>query len=122
MALVVMKKSRAAALTAGVLYLMFGVFAAAVLIVWAGDNPVDAVRSLPTVPGAVELFSVVAALMVASFVVGSILLLRSLVSLVVLVAGLAMTAVGITWNVAAALFWLAPVPFIWVAYRAPNDD
>ena len=117
-----MKKSRTSALTAGILYLMFGVFAAAVLIIWAGDNPVAAVRSLPTVLGAVELFSVVAALMVASFVVGGVLLLRSRVSVVVLVVSLLMATVGIAWNVVAALFWLAPVPFVWIAYRAPNDD
>jgi len=101
---------------------MFGVFAAAVLIIWAGDNPVDAVRSLPTVPGAVELFSVVAALMVASLVVGGILLLHSRVSIVILAAGLTMAAVGVAWNIVAALFWLAPIPFMWIAYRAPNDD
>ena len=117
-----MKNSRVSALTAGVLYLLFGIFAAAVLILWAGDSPMDAIRSLPTVPGAVELFSVVAALMVASFVIGGVLLLRSRVSIVILVAGLVMAAVGIRWNVVAALFWLAPLPFMWIAYRAPNDD
>ena len=116
-----MKKSRTSAITAGILYLMFGGFAAAVLIIWTGDNPVDALRLLPTVPGAVELFSVVAALMLASFVVGGVLVLRSRVSVVVLVVSLVMAAVGIAWNVVAALFWLAPVPFIWIAYRAPND-
>ena len=117
-----MKNSRVSALTAGVLYLLFGIFAAAVLILWAGDSPMDAIRSLPTVPGAVELFSVVAALMAASFVIGGILLLRSRVSIVILVAGLVMAAVGIMWNVVAALFWLAPLPFVWIAYRVPNDD
>jgi hypothetical protein len=117
-----MKNSRASTLTAGVLYLLFGIFAAAVLILLAGDSPMDAIRSLPIVPGAVELFSVVAALMVASFVIGGILLMHSQVSVVVLVAGLVMAAVGVMWNVVAALFWLAPLPFMWIAYRAQNDD
>lgn len=117
-----MKKSRTSALTAGILYLMFGVFAAAVLIIWAGAKPVDAVRSLSTVPGALQFFLVVAALMVASFSVGGVLLLRLRVSLVVFVVSVLMAAVGIAWNVVAALFWLAPVPFVWMAYRAPNED
>jgi hypothetical protein len=117
-----MNKSRASSLTAGILYLIFGIFAAAVLILWAGDSPMDVIRSLPTVPGAVELFSVVTALMVASIVIGCILLTHSRVKVIVLVAGLIMAAVGVMWNVVAALFWLTPLPFMWIAYHVPNDD
>lgn len=117
-----MKKQRHSAVIAGILYWLFGVFAAAVLVGWAGDNPVGAVRSLPTVPGAVEVFSVVGALMVTSFIVGSMLLVRSRVGAVVLAASFAMAAVGIAWNIVAVVFWLAPVPFVWVAYRARNAD
>jgi hypothetical protein len=74
------------------------------------------------VPGAVEVFSLVAALMVASFIVGGVLLFRSRISIVVLVASIIMAAVGVMWSIVAALFWLAPVPFVWAAYHARNDD
>ena len=117
-----MSKRRNAAIVAAALYLMFGVFAAAVLVGWSGDSPAEAIRSLPTIPGAVEVFSVAAVLIVASFVLAGVLLFRARVSVVVLVASIVMAVVGVAWNIVAALFWLAPVPFVWIAYHAPNDD
>lgn len=122
MALVVMTKRRQYAITAGILCGIFAVFAAATFALWAGDDIVAAFKSIPGIPGAMELFVVVAVLMIGSSVVAALLFFRVRVGLYVLISSVVISAGAVAWNVIAALFWLAPVPFVWLAYRARNDD
>lgn len=100
---------------------MFGVFAASMFVLWAGDNPRVAFASLSTVPSATETFSIVAALMLASFTLGGVLFARRKVGALVLAASFVIAVVGIAWNIIAFLFWLAPIPFVWMAYRGRHD-
>jgi len=117
-----MKKFLNSARAAGILYLQFAIFSAAVLWLWLSDSPWEThARLLPTVPGAVELLAVIVALMVASLVLGGWLTVRAKVNLTVLGAGVLVAIAAIWWNILAMAFWVAPLPFMWVAYRARND-
>jgi hypothetical protein len=117
-----MKKLLNSARTAGILYLQFAIFSAAVLWLWLSDSPWEAhARLLPTIPGAIELLAVIAALMVASIVLGGWLTVRAKVNLTVLGAGVLVAIVAIWWNILAMAFWVAPLPFMWVAYKSRND-
>ena len=112
----VMKK-RHSAIAAGVLYLQFAVFAAAVLWVLFGEGdtkPTD----VSSIPGAAELLTVIVALMVASFALGGWLTVRRSVNQVALGAGIVIAVVAIGWNVLAVIFWLLPLPLMWSSYRA----
>jgi hypothetical protein len=121
--LVVMKKRQGSAWTAGALYLMFAVFSAGVLLLSRGEVPIDQfLGTIRAIPGAVEFLSVVVGLAVASLLMGAWLFFRRRVNVVVLIVGAVMAAVAITWNVMAVLFWLAPLPLLWISYRSANDD
>lgn len=107
---------------AGILYLQFAFFAAAVLYLWLGDDSIQLfVRNLQTVPGAVELLCDIIVLMLASLVLGCWLSVRNNVNKSILITSVLVAATAIWWNVLAVAFWVAPALFIWMAYRSRND-
>ncbi|MEQ1775591.1 MAG: hypothetical protein ABL891_17580 [Burkholderiales bacterium] len=113
-----MKKFLNFARTAGIIYLQFAIFSAAVLWLWLGDSPWEThARLLPTIPGAVELLTVIVILMVASVLLGTWLTVRAKVNLVVLGAGVLVAIAAIWWNILAMAFWIAPLPFMLLAYK-----
>ena len=117
-----MRKFLSSGRTAGILYLQFAIFSAVVLWMWLGDSPWEThAQLLPTIPGAVELLAVIVVLFVASLVLGGWLTIRAKVNLAVLAAGVLVAIAAIWWNVLAVAFWIAPLPFMWVAYKARND-
>lgn len=118
-----MKKPPYFARLAGVLYLQFAIFTAAVLYLWLGDTSIQSViRDLPMVPGAIELLCVISVLMVASLALGGWLTVRNKVNNGILISSVLMAATAIWWNILALAFWLAPTAFLWMAYRSKNDD
>src|SRR4051794_2577443 len=83
--------------TAGILYLIFAIFSCAVLWVWLGGTSWQTHREqLPTVPGELELLSVIGALTAASLALGVRLTLRASVSRPLLIGG-AVTALTALW-------------------------
>ena len=54
-------------------------------------------------------------------ILGGWLTVRARVNFVVFGAGVLVAIAAIWWNILAVAFWLAPLPFMWVAYRARND-
>ncbi len=102
--------------------MQFTFFSAAVLYLWLGDASIQSsVRDLPTIPGAVELLCIIIVLMVASLALGGWLTVRNKVNKVILIASVLLAALAIWWNILAVAFWLAPVLFLWMAYRSKND-
>ena len=117
-----MKKPPYFARIAGILYLQFAFFTAAVLYLWLGDASIQSfVRDLPTIPGAVELLCVIIVLMVASLALGGWLTVHNKVNKGLLITSILVAATAIWWNVLAVAFWLAPAPFLWLAYKSKND-
>jgi hypothetical protein len=111
-----MKTWLSLARTAGILYLIFAVFSCAVLWIWLGGTSWHC-EQLPTIPGAVELLSVIGALATASVVLGALLTTRAKVNLSLLVGGAVTAVAAVWWNIVAPLFWSAPVAFMSFAYR-----
>lgn len=106
---------------AGILYLQFAFFTAAVLYLWLSDTSIQSfIRDLPTIPGAVKLLCIIIVLMVASLALGSWLTLRNRVNKAILVSSVLVAAMAIWWNVLAVAFWLAPATLLWLAYRSKN--
>ena len=92
------------------------------MYLWLGDASIQSsVRDLPTIPGAVELLFIIIVLMVASLALGGWLTVRNKVNKVILIASVLVAAIAIWWNILAVAFWLAPVAFLWMAYRSKND-
>jgi hypothetical protein len=113
-----MKSWLSLARTAGILYLIFAVFSCGVLWIWLGGTSWQTHREqLPTVPGAVQLLSVIAALTIASVVLGALLTARARVNVVLIIGGAVTAFVALWWNIVAPLFWFAPVAFMFLAYR-----
>ena len=112
------------AATAGALYLMAGIGVPAVIAMLAIGNVAEGIRYVPAHLDATYIFSVGATLImiVASFIIGGVLLIRRRVGAIVLAAGVVMAVVGATSGVVRVPVWLLPVPFLWLAYRARNDD
>ena len=63
------------------------------------------------------MLTVIVILMVASVLLGTWLTVRAKVNLVVLGAGVLVAIAAIWWNVLAMAFWIAPLLFMWVAYK-----
>ncbi len=87
-----------------------------------GDTPwIELERSLATIPGDMELFFVPVCLAAISVVLGGWLTIRAKVSVLVLGAGIIVAIAAIWWNIIAMIFWLVPLPFMWLAYKSKND-
>ena len=109
---------------AGILYLQFAIFSAAVLWLWLwlGDSPWETqAQLLPTIPGAVELFAVNVIVMIGSTVLSVWLTVCAQVNLVVFGVGVLVTIADLWWNILAMLLCVAPLPFMWVAYKAKKS-
>src|ERR1700683_3802744 len=96
----------------GIVYLLLGVFAAAVLLIWVGDAPISSFSLLSTIPGGTRLFIVLVCLSLASFSIG-IYLLRHPPNPVVICLCFLLAAIAILWNYISVLFWLWPIIFVW---------
>lgn len=117
-----MKKWLSPARAAGILYLQFTVLCVAVLWLFLGalldGSSWQRLRSeLPTIPGAVELVTVIVVLAVATFALGAWLTLRAKVNLTILVCGAATAVAAFWWSVVTAAFLLAPLGFAVFAYK-----
>ena|SRR5688572_26252900 len=113
-----MKTWLSPARTAGILYLQFTLFSAAILWLTLGDSSWERLREeLPKIPGAVEGFSAIAGLTAASAVLGTWLTVRAKVNVVALVAGAIAALVAVWWTVLAGAFLIAPLAFMVFAYR-----
>jgi hypothetical protein len=111
-----MNKRRYFAITAGVLYLVLGVFTGIILVRWSASGVSEAVRFLEAAPEFLPTFVVVPILAAGSFLMG-VVILRGKLRPGVLIAGFIVAAVSIVWSLAAFLLWLLPVPFLWAAQR-----
>jgi hypothetical protein len=118
-----MKILRGPALTAGVLYLEFAIFAAASMWLVVGDIPWTRAEweSWSQISGAHELFLTVFALMVATFLIGGWLTFRRKANWPVLAAGAAVLATSILWNFIATIFLAAAFGLSVAAFLAKND-
>lgn len=101
-----MKKWLSPARAAGILYLQFTVLCVAVLWLFLGalldGSSWQRLRSeLPTIPGAVELVTVIVVLAVATFALGAWLTLRAKVNLTILVCGAATAVAAFWWSAQA---------------------
>ena len=103
------------AITAGILYLIFAVFATAVLGITWFTPPRFTIDALLSTPGAVKLFSVTLFLLLSSAAMGSYLVIRARANKSLLAASAALACVGFAWNILAVVFWLLPLLFIWRA-------
>jgi len=118
-----MKAWLSPARTAGILYLQFTLFSAAVLWLTLGDSSWKSIREeWPKIPGAVEVLTAMAVLTAASAALGTWLTVRARVNVVALVAGAIAAAVAAWWTVLAAAFLIAPLGFMLFAYKRAHGS
>ena len=104
----------------GIIYLILGVFAAAVLYMWLGGTSVSKIWHLLAVSGGAPLLGFPVFLSLASFSVG-IYLLRCPPNPVLVILGLGMAIIAVLWGYMAAIIWLWPILFVWIGRPAHRD-
>jgi hypothetical protein len=117
-----MANRNANAITAGGLYLIFAVFAAAILVGWWFMPPRFTLDGLMSTPGALELLLVISFLLLSSATLGGYLVAHAHANQFLLAASLGIACVGLLWNMVAMVFWLLPPFFIWRACHDKHDD
>ena len=116
-----MKKPSSLARIAGVLYLQFAIFSAAVMYIFFSDTQLKTtINELTKISGATELLTVIALLFLASLALGILLTLSNKVYKTTLILSVLVATVAVFWNVLAFVFWLTPIVLLTLAYRLQN--
>jgi hypothetical protein len=105
-----MNRPRGFALGAGIIYLEFSLFAAAALWLWTEHTTLERfLATLPSTPGAIQLFSVICVLLLSSLILGVWLTTRRRANKVALIAGAVIVVTGFWWNVFVMVSLIVPL-------------
>lgn len=115
-----MNRRQGLAFVAGGIYLEFAVFSAGTLWLWLGYSGYTDFDALLAIPGAVQLFAVIGALLLATLFLGGWLSIGRCVNGVHLGCCIAVVIVAIGWNCVVATVLVVPVALLCFAYTSKD--